>query len=97
MIVAAGSLKFRLPENHSLKGKRQIVHSIIGRLQSRFHISAAEVDGQGLWQASTVGIACVSNSGERARETLDRAIAYVVASYPDIEVLDVRVEVFPVE
>ncbi len=97
MNVAVCALKFRLPENHSLKGKRQIVHSITGRLQNRFRVSAAEVEGQGLWQVCTIGIAYVSNRGEHARETIEHAVAFVVEGYPDIEVLDVRVEVIPVE
>ncbi len=58
MNVAVCALKFRLPENHSLKGKRQIVHSITGRLQNRFHVSAAEVEGQGLWQVCTSASPC---------------------------------------
>jgi uncharacterized protein len=96
MHVAVCAIKFRLPDNHSLKGKRQIVHSIIGRIQNRFHVTAAEVEGQGLWQVSTVGIAYVSNRSEHARETIDAAVSYVVENYPDIEVLEVQAEVFPV-
>ncbi len=79
-----------------MKGKRQIVHSITGRLQNRFHVTAAEVDGQGLWQVSTIGVAYVSNRVDHARATIDRAIAYVVENYPDIEILGAQVEVFPV-
>lgn len=97
MNVAVCALKFRLPENHSLKGKRQIVQSITGRLQQRFHVSASEVEGQGLWQVCTVGMAYVSNRGEHARQIVDGAVAFVVENYPDIEVLEVQVEVFPVE
>jgi hypothetical protein len=96
MNVAVCALKFRLPENHSLKGKRQIVLSMTARLQNRFHVSAAEVEGQGLWQVCTIGISYVSNRGEHARETVDHAVSFVVENYPDIEVLDVQVEVFPV-
>ncbi len=95
MNVAVCTISFRLPENHSLKGKRQIVHSITGRLQNRFHVTAAEVDGQGLWQVSTIGLAYVSNRADHARETIDRAIAFVLESYPDIEILGVQVEVIP--
>ena len=96
MNVAVCALKFRLPENHSLKGKRQIVLSMTARLQNRFHVSAAEVEGQGLWQICTIGISYVSNRGEHARETIDHAVAFVVENYPDIEVLEVQVEVLPV-
>jgi uncharacterized protein YlxP (DUF503 family) len=96
MNVAVCALKFRLPENHSLKGKRQIVWSITARLQNRFHVSAAEVEGQGLWQVCTLGISYVSNRAEHARETIDHAVSFVIENYPDIEVLEVQVEVIPV-
>ena len=45
----------------------------------------------------TIGIACVSNCGEHARETIEHAVAFVVEGYPDIEVLGVRMEVIPVD
>ncbi len=96
MNIAVCALSVRLPENHSLKGKRQIVHSITGRLQNRFHVSAAEVEGQGLWQVSTIGFAYVSNRADHAREIIDRAVSFVLDNYPDIEVLGAQVEVFPV-
>ena len=44
----------------------------------------------------TIGIAYVSNRAEHARETVDHAVAFVLENYPDIEVLEVQVEVFPV-
>jgi len=96
MNVAVCTLTIRLPENHSLKGKRQVIHSITARLQNRFRVSAAEVDGLGLWQMSTIGIACVSNRADHARETVDTVIKFVVQNYPEVELIDSRVEVFPV-
>ncbi len=96
MNVAVCTLTIRLPENHSLKGKRQVIHSMTARLQNRFRVSAAEVDGLGLWQMSTVGISCVSNRADHARETVDAVIKFVVQNYPEVELVDSRVEIFPV-
>ena len=96
MNVAVCTLKIRLPENHSLKGKRQVVHSMTARLQNRFRVAAAEVEGQGLWQVSTIGMACVSNRADHARETIDNALGFIEHAYPEIEMLDSTVEVFPV-
>ena len=45
----------------SLKGKRSIVKSLIGRLKSRFNISISEVDHQDSKTIAVVGIAIVSN------------------------------------
>ena len=96
MHVAVCTLKIRMPENHSLKAKRQIVHSMTARLQNRFRVSAAEVEGQGLWQVSTIGLSCVSNRADHSRETMDNAIDFVAQTYPDVELLEATVEVFPV-
>lgn len=96
MNVAVCTLTIRLPENHSLKGKRQVIHSMTARLQNRFRVSAAEVDGLGLWQMSTVGIACVSNRADHAQETVDAVIKFVVQNYPEVELVDSQVEIFPV-
>ncbi len=96
MNVAVGTIAIRLPENHTLKGKRQVVQSMTARLRDRFEVAAAEVDGQGLWQVATIGLCCVSNRADHAREMLDNAVTFVVEHYPEIEVTEAHVEVFPV-
>ena len=45
----------------TLKDKRRIVKSVIGRLKSRFNVSAAEVDRQDNKRMAVIGIAVVSN------------------------------------
>ena len=45
----------------SLKGKRSIVKSLIGRLRSRFNISISEVDHQDNKNIAVIGISIVSN------------------------------------
>ncbi|WP_455538231.1 DUF503 domain-containing protein [Terrisporobacter sp.] len=41
---------------HSLKEKRMIVKSIIGKLQNKFNISIREVENQDLHQIISIGI-----------------------------------------
>lgn len=95
MNVSVCRIELRLPENHSLKGKRQVIKSIIARLQNRFKVSVAEVDNQGLWQLSTLGIACVSNHRRHADETLSNVVKFIVQHYPDVELLRSEIETFP--
>ena len=95
MHVSVCQIELRLPENHSLKGKRQVVKSIITRLQNKFKVSVAEVDNQDLWQLVTLGVACVSNHRRHADETLANVIKYVVQNYPDVELLSSEIETFP--
>ena len=95
MHVSVCQIELRLPENHSLKGKRQVVKSITTRLQNKFKVSVAEVDNQDLWQLVTLGVACVSNHRRHADETLANVIKFVVQNYPDVELLSSEIETFP--
>ncbi|MBN1856352.1 MAG: DUF503 domain-containing protein [Dehalococcoidia bacterium] len=96
MHVGTCILTIRLPENHSLKGKRQVVLSMTARLRNQFRVSAAEVDSQGLWQIATIGVACVSNQADHSRETMDNVINFVLQNYPEVELVESQVEVIPV-
>jgi hypothetical protein len=95
MHVSVCQLELRLPENHSLKGKRQVIKSIITRLQNKFNVSVAEVDNQDLWQLATLGVACVSNHRRHADETLANVVKFVIQNYPDVELLSSEIEPFP--
>ena len=96
MNVGVLQVKLHFPENQSLKGKRQIVKSIISRLRHRYNVSVAEVDAQDLWQIAVLGIACVSNHNQQVSEILSQIISFVVRNYPELELVDHEMEVFPV-
>jgi len=95
MHVSVCQIELRIPENQSLKGKRQVIKSIITRLQNRYKVSVAEVDNQNLWQLSTLGIACVSNHRRHADETLSNVVKFIVQNYPNVELLNSEIENFP--
>jgi hypothetical protein len=95
MHVSLCQIELRLPENHSLKGKRQVIKSIITRLQNRFNVSVAEVDNQDLWQLATLGVACVSNHRRHADETLANVVKFIVQNYPEVELLSSEIETLP--
>ena len=95
MHVGVCQIKLRLPENHSLKGKRQVIKSITTRLQNRYKVSVAEVDNQDLWQLATLGVACVSNHRRHADEILANVVKFIIQNYPDVELLGSEIETFP--
>ncbi len=95
MHVSMCQIELRLPENHSLKGKRQVIKSMITRLQNKFNVSVAEVDHQDLWQLATLGVACVSNHRRHADETLANVVKFVIQHYPDVELLSSEIETLP--
>jgi uncharacterized protein YlxP (DUF503 family) len=96
MTVGVCRVKLRFPENLSLKGKRQILNSIITRLRNKFNVSVAEVDDNELWQLATLGICCNSNDSRYTNEVLSRVVNSIVNGRFEVEVLDYEIEILPV-
>ncbi|MDM7202614.1 MAG: DUF503 domain-containing protein [Thermodesulfobacteriaceae bacterium] len=60
MVVGIIKVELFFPEPNSLKAKRQVLHSLIQKIESNFkRISIAEVDGHNFWQNAVVGITLV--------------------------------------
>ena len=93
MIVGTLLLELRLPGNQSLKGKRQVVKSLIARLHNRYNVAAAEVENNDRWQIASLGVACVSNNAAHAREILESVLSFVEADRLDLEIMDYAIEV----
>ena len=96
MNVGVCTVKLRLPENLSLKGKRQVLKSVTSRVSGKFNVSIAEVDDNDLWQLATLGICCVSNDGRHANEILSNVVNFIISSRPDAEILDYEIEILAV-
>jgi uncharacterized protein len=96
MHVGVCRIRFRLPENESLKGKRHVIKSIIARIINKFGVSAAEIGELDLWQIATIGIACVSNDPRHANEVLSNVVAFASNGDGDAEMLDYNIEIIPV-
>jgi uncharacterized protein YlxP (DUF503 family) len=94
MAIAVTHLTLRLPENASLKGKRQVVKSIQQRLHNRFNVSVAEVEHNDLWQLAGIDIAAVANSKTHAREVCDKAVEYLTTLRLDVELIEEETEVW---
>lgn len=93
MNVGVCKVRLRLPENETLKGKRQTLKSITERVKNRFNVSIAEVDDHDLWQIVTLGITCVSTSSQHANEVLSKVVAFIEKCRFDVEMLDYEVEI----
>jgi uncharacterized protein YlxP (DUF503 family) len=96
MNIGVCRIRFRLPENSSLKGKRRVVKSVIARVRNKFDVSVAEVDDQDLWQLATLGVCCVSNDKRHTNEVLSKVVDFVVNSRFEVEILDYEIEIVPV-
>src|SRR5438445_395184 len=77
MVVGTCELIFQLPENHSLKGKRQVSRSLVQQLRGRFNVSVAEVADLDRWQSLAIGVTCVSNDSRHANAMLSKIVDFV--------------------
>jgi hypothetical protein len=77
MIVGVLTAHLSMQGVTSLKGKRSIVKSVIGRLKSRFNISISEVDHQDSKTSAIIGISIVSNDTHFIDQQFDAIINFM--------------------
>ena len=77
MIVGVMTAQLCLHGVSSLKEKRSIVKSVVGRLRNRFNVSAAEVDHQDSKTSAVVAIAIVSNDTRFVDRQFDTIINFM--------------------
>ena len=92
MVIGICHLELFLHDNFSLKGKRQVLQSIVQRVRRRFNISISEVDAQDLWQRAVLGICAVGNDRQRVNSTLDQVITFIENTHLT-DVADSQIEI----
>jgi uncharacterized protein YlxP (DUF503 family) len=77
MIVGVMTAQLHMQGITSLKEKRSIVKSVIGRLKAKFNISIAEVDHQDNRTSALIAIAIVSNDTRFIDRQFDTIINFM--------------------
>ncbi len=77
MIIGVMKAQLHLQGITSLKEKRGIVKSVIGRLKSRFNISVSEVDHQDEKTHAVIGMALVSNETRFIDQQFDAIVHFM--------------------
>ena len=85
--IACMTFRLHAPWVHSLKEKRMIVKSLIGRLQNKFHVSAAEIDEQDTHQIIVIGVAAIVPHNAMADSLMDEISEFVEAN-TEAEIMD---------
>ena len=88
MVVGVLRLELRLPETHSLKGKRSILRSIKARVQQKFNVSIAECEEHDLWQRAILGVSQVGAD----QPHVDRCLREVVSFIDDLQLAELGEE-----
>jgi hypothetical protein len=92
MVIGVCTIELYLPENHSLKGKRQIVNSLKGKLKNRFNISIAEIDHHDVWQRATLGVAMINKDRRYVESELSKILNFIEASQYASYIMDYTAE-----
>lgn len=92
MIVGILSIKLEIFEAYSLKEKRHVIKSLIGRLDSRFNISIAETGLNDSWQTSQISIAFVSTRKDHVEAVFSKIINFIDGD-TRVQILDYHQEI----
>jgi len=77
MIVGVLTVELHLHGLTSLKQKRSIIKSLLGRMRNKFNVSAAEVYRQDNKQLAVIGISIVSNETRYINQQFDKMINFM--------------------
>ena len=92
MIVAACVVRLYLPQSDSLKAKRSVLKSLLTRLRHEFNIATAETGLHDVWQTAEISLVTVSTDAGYAQGLLARALQWIEANRPDVDVFDSQIE-----
>ncbi|MCD6319431.1 MAG: DUF503 domain-containing protein [Candidatus Desulfofervidaceae bacterium] len=92
MVVGVAQVLLRIPNNHSLKGKRSIIRQIVERLKRQFNISIAEVESQDRWQLIHLGVSQVGIKADAVQASLNKILDFI-EGMGLVEIVDMELEI----
>lgn len=95
-MVGVKRISFLMPENASLKDKRQIIRKLRDTIKDRFNVSFAEVDEDEKLQRSAIAVTMVSSNEELIRTAFTQ-ISNLIESLAEVRVFNEINDVFRYE
>jgi len=92
MVVGVSNIEIFLPENHSLKEKRQAVKKIVEKTRARFNISIMETEQTNLWQRAKIGFSIVGVKKDHVNVAIDNINTYIESLYIG-QIIDTQTEI----
>ena len=87
MKILAIEIKLYAPWVQSLKEKRMVVKSIIGKIQNKYNVSVSEIDTQDVHKTITIGIVAIVADQAQADSMTD-AIEQFVESNTEAQIVE---------
>ena len=92
MKILVMKVDLRAAYGHSLKEKRMIVKSIIGKLQNKFNVSIREVENQDLHQRISIGIVKLELNSKDSDQSKDKILNFIEENC-EAEIIDIESEI----
>ncbi len=92
MVVGTVIIEFHLHDNHSLKGKRKIVRSMVDKVKHKFNVAIAEVGSNDKWQKIELGVSTVGNDRRHVDSSLGEVLAFLESLYL-AEIINTKTEI----
>ena len=89
--LAVMEIRLYAPWVHSLKEKRMVVKSLLGKIRSRYAVSAAETDEQDTHQTIEIGVASIAAHAAQADSMMEEILAFV-EEHTEAEIVSVERE-----
>lgn len=81
MVVGVSSIEIFLPDNHSLKDKRQTIKKIVEKTRLKFNISIADISQNNLWQRAIIGFSVVGVKRDHVNSAIENICEYIESLY----------------
>lgn len=91
--IGVCTLELDLGGVDSLKIKRAIIKSLLGRLRQQFNVSASEIADQDEYEVGMIAFAAVSNSAAHANSMMNTIINWIEENWNDGEITDQQIEI----
>ncbi|MEG0013204.1 MAG: DUF503 domain-containing protein [Cellulosilyticaceae bacterium] len=92
MVIGIARIKLIAPWVRSLKEKRMVVRSIIGKVRSRFNVAINEVEELDTHQTIIIGLSQVSNNRVVVESMINQVIDYIEGN-TEANISDIEVEI----
>jgi uncharacterized protein YlxP (DUF503 family) len=93
MVVGTLRIELILSDNHSLKGKRKVVRSMVDKVKAKFNVAVAEVGSNDKWQKIELGVSAVGNDRRHINSSLNNVLLFVESLYL-AQIVDSDMEIF---
>ncbi len=91
-VVGVLNVLLYISDGRTLKDKRQVLRSLLDRLDNRLNVSVAEVGRNDNRNSAEIAIACVANQATHVHKVLDAALR-TIKSEPRVVVENHQIEI----